>query len=173
MNTSKEIEQAKQLLKDNGFYIENLWHVDDVKYGGNSEDKYIECTNYEAYEILSEAVQQESINESIFDNIQAINETKFRTMNTLLVQDVYENTEKNELKLFVCDTEKNKERFIYLNRDSLISELSTSEELSRLKDLFEKLIYMQHVTFSEEKQSEKDFMEDFNNLMNENIDLLH
>tara|TARA_B110000091_G_C13556925_1_gene366861 strand:+ start:32 stop:259 length:228 start_codon:yes stop_codon:yes gene_type:complete len=73
MNSSKEIEQAKQLLKDNGFYIENLWHVDDVKYGANSEDKYIECTNDKAYKVLSEAIQQESINESIFDNIQAIN----------------------------------------------------------------------------------------------------
>ena len=81
MNSSKEIQQAKQLLKDNGFYIENLWHVDDVKFGANSEDKYIECTNNEAYEILSEAIEQESINESIFDNIQAINEAKFRTMN--------------------------------------------------------------------------------------------
>ena len=76
MNTNKEIEQAKQLLKDNGFYIENLWHVDDVKFGANSEDKYIECTNSEAYEILSEAIEQESINECIFDNIQAINEAK-------------------------------------------------------------------------------------------------
>ena len=94
-------------------------------------------------------------------------------MNKLLVQDIYENTEKNELKLFVCNTEKNKESFIYLNRNSLINELSTNNELSRLKDLFEKLTYLQHITFSEEKQSEKDFMEDFNNLMNENIDLLH
>ena len=82
MNTNKEIQQAKQLLKNNGFYIENLWHVDDVKFGANSEDKYIECTNDEAYKVLSEAIQQESINECIFDNIQAINETKFITMNT-------------------------------------------------------------------------------------------
>tara|TARA_R110000850_G_C9883100_1_gene458156 strand:+ start:675 stop:1139 length:465 start_codon:yes stop_codon:yes gene_type:complete len=83
MNSSKEIQQAKQLLKDNGFYIENLWHVDDAKYGANSEDKYIECTNDEAYKVLSEAIQQESINECIFDNIQAINEAKFRTMDTI------------------------------------------------------------------------------------------
>ena len=173
MNTSEEIKQAKQLLKYNGFYIENLLHVDDVKYGANSEEKYFECTNDEAYKVLSEAIQQESINESIFDNIRAINETKFRTMNNLLVQDVYENKEKNELKLFVCDTKKNKESFIYLNRSSLISELSISEELSRLKDLFEKLAYMQHVTFSEGKSSEKNFMEDFNTLMDDNVDLLH
>ena len=94
-------------------------------------------------------------------------------MNKLLVQDIYENTEKNELKLFVFDTEKNKESFIYLNRDSLISELSTSEELSRLKDLFEKLTYLQHITFSEGKQGEKGFLKEFNTLIDDNIDLLH
>ena len=94
-------------------------------------------------------------------------------MNALLVQDIYENTEKNELKLFVCDTEKNKESFIYLNMNSLISELSISEELSRLKDLFEKLAYIQHVTFSEGKQTEKEFVNEFNNLIDDNIDLLH
>tara|TARA_R110002096_G_scaffold214792_1_gene402527 strand:- start:56 stop:466 length:411 start_codon:yes stop_codon:yes gene_type:complete len=82
MKTNKEIEQAKQLLKNNGFYIENLWHIDDVKYGANSEDKYIEYTNDEAYKVLSEAIQQESINERIYDNVRAINETKFRTMKT-------------------------------------------------------------------------------------------
>ena len=173
MNSSKEIEQAKQLLKDNGFYIENLWHVDDVKYGANSEDKYIECSDKLAYKILSDAIEQESINESIFDNIRAINETKFRTMNKLLVQDVYENTEKNELKLFVCDTEKNKESFIYLNMNSLIDELSISIELEQFKALFEKLAYLQHVTFNEGKQSEKGFLKEFNTLMDDNVDLLH
>tara|TARA_R110000822_G_scaffold271462_1_gene394183 strand:+ start:378 stop:662 length:285 start_codon:yes stop_codon:yes gene_type:complete len=94
-------------------------------------------------------------------------------MNKLLVQDIYENTEKNELKLFVCDTEKNKESFIHLNRDSLITELDISTELEQFKALFEKLTYLQHITFSEEKQSEKEFINEFNNIMDENIDLLH
>ena len=32
---------------------------------------------------------------------------------------------------------------------------------------------MQHVTFSEGKQTENEFVNEFNNLMNGNIDLLH
>jgi hypothetical protein len=31
------IEQAKQLLKDNGYYVDNLWHVDDVPTGTDDE----------------------------------------------------------------------------------------------------------------------------------------
>tara|TARA_R110000772_G_scaffold111763_1_gene215889 strand:+ start:2151 stop:2438 length:288 start_codon:yes stop_codon:yes gene_type:complete len=94
-------------------------------------------------------------------------------MNTLLVQDVYENKEKNELKLFVCDVQKNKESFIYLNHSSLIPELDVSTELKQLRTLFEKLAYMQHITFAKNRQSEKEFIKDFNNLMDDNIDLLH
>ena len=94
-------------------------------------------------------------------------------MNTLLVQDIYENKEKNELKLFVCDTEKNKESFISLNFDSLINELSINTELEQFKALFEKLTYLQHITFSEGKQSEKGFLKEFNTLMDDNTDLLY
>tara|TARA_R110000796_G_C14328969_1_gene408875 strand:+ start:320 stop:553 length:234 start_codon:yes stop_codon:yes gene_type:complete len=72
MNSSKEIEQAKQLLKNNGFYIENLWHIEDVKHGANSEDKYIECSDKLAYKILSDAIEQDYINESIFFKIRSI-----------------------------------------------------------------------------------------------------
>ena len=94
-------------------------------------------------------------------------------MNTLLVQDVYENKEKNKLKLFVCDVQKNKESFIYLNMNSLINELSINTELEQFKALFEKLAYLQHVTFNEGKQSEKGFLKEFNKLIDDNIDLLH
>lgn len=31
------IEQAKQVLKDNGYYVDNLWHVDDVPMGSDDE----------------------------------------------------------------------------------------------------------------------------------------
>ena len=72
MNTNEEIKQAKQLLKNNGFYIENLWHIDDVKYGANSEEKYFECQENLAYQILSDAIEQDYINESIFFKIRSI-----------------------------------------------------------------------------------------------------
>ena len=72
MNINKEIEQAKQLLKNNGFYVENLWHIDDVKYGANSEEKYFECTNNKAYNILNEAIEQDYIHNNINENIEMI-----------------------------------------------------------------------------------------------------
>ena len=31
------IEQAKQVLRDNGYYVENLWHTDDVPNGSDDE----------------------------------------------------------------------------------------------------------------------------------------
>ena len=46
-------------------------------------------------------------------------------------------------------------------------------ELRQLKDLFEKLAYLQHVTFSEGKQSEKEFMIEFQDVMDKNIHLLY
>ena len=48
-----------------------------------------------------------------------------------------------------------------------------NNELRQLKDLFEKLAYLQHVTFSEGKQSENDFIIEFQDVMDKNIHLLH
>tara|TARA_R110000796_G_scaffold174454_1_gene291421 strand:+ start:469 stop:717 length:249 start_codon:yes stop_codon:yes gene_type:complete len=72
MNTSEEIKQAKQLLKDNGYFVDNLWHIDDVKYGANSEEKYFECSDKLSYQILSDAIEQDHINENIFFKIRSI-----------------------------------------------------------------------------------------------------
>ena len=43
------IESAKQFLKENGYYTDNLWQVDDVK-------SKFECTNDEAHEVLDGAL---------------------------------------------------------------------------------------------------------------------
>ena len=39
------IEKAKKFLKGNGYYVDTLWHVDDVK------GKF-ECDDHDAYEVL-------------------------------------------------------------------------------------------------------------------------
>lgn len=31
MSNYEEIEQAKAVLKENGYQVDNLWHIDDVK----------------------------------------------------------------------------------------------------------------------------------------------
>jgi hypothetical protein len=43
------IEEAKQVLKDAGFFTDNLWHVDDVK-------SKFKCTNDQAQDILNTAL---------------------------------------------------------------------------------------------------------------------
>jgi hypothetical protein len=50
MNT---IEQAKQVLRDNGYYVDNLWSVEDVVSNYN-------CTDEEAQEVLDGALQNDA-----------------------------------------------------------------------------------------------------------------
>jgi len=66
MNTLQEIEAAKRLLKNNGYYIDNLWHILDVK------NESFQCSNSLAYEILTDAIEQDGIYESINESINLI-----------------------------------------------------------------------------------------------------
>lgn len=52
------IESAKQFLKDNGYFVDNLWTVHDVK------DKY-ECTEKQAQKVLYNALTNEATMEQI------------------------------------------------------------------------------------------------------------
>jgi hypothetical protein len=56
MNT---IEQAKQVLRDNGYYVDNLWSVEDVVSNYN-------CTDEEAQEVLDGALQNNATMEQIW-----------------------------------------------------------------------------------------------------------
>jgi phosphosulfolactate synthase (CoM biosynthesis protein A) len=57
-------EQAKQVLREAGYYVDNLWHVSDVM------DKY-ECTKEEAKEVLDGALKIERYYEdNTFDAIE-------------------------------------------------------------------------------------------------------
>ncbi len=61
------IEQAKQVLKDNGYYVGNLWHVSDVKDRCNCDDDV-------AQKILDKALTNEATMEQIWFAIdEAIN----------------------------------------------------------------------------------------------------
>ena len=53
------IEQAKQVLRDNGYYVNNLWCVEDV------QDNY-DCTEKEAQDVLNEALNNETTMEQIW-----------------------------------------------------------------------------------------------------------
>jgi len=58
MDNYKEIEAAKKLLSDNGYYTDNLWQVDDVK-------SKFKCTDDEAQEVLNGAMQNSATMEQI------------------------------------------------------------------------------------------------------------
>ena len=56
-------EQAKQVLREAGYYVDNLWHVNDVM------DRF-ECDEDEAQEVLDEALRHEWLVENIFAIIE-------------------------------------------------------------------------------------------------------
>ena len=51
-------EQAKQVLREAGYYVDNLWHINDVM------DRF-ECTEQEAQEVLNEVLHNEFFIEQI------------------------------------------------------------------------------------------------------------
>ena len=48
-----KIDQAKKVLKDNGYFIDNLWQIEDVK-------SIFKCNEDEAQEVLTQALQNEA-----------------------------------------------------------------------------------------------------------------
>ena len=65
MNLEKRIEKAKEILRANGYYTENLWNINDVK-------NQFKCTDEAAQSILNESLTNDYImtiiNEEIYDN---------------------------------------------------------------------------------------------------------
>jgi len=58
----KAIQDAKQLLKDNGYYVGNLWCVDDIK-------SKFKCNNDMAQYILDKSLTNEATYEQIWFSI--------------------------------------------------------------------------------------------------------
>lgn len=58
----RDASLAKQLLASKGFYVENLWHVDDVMQNYH-------CNKDVAYDILHRVFNDESVTESIFNSV--------------------------------------------------------------------------------------------------------
>jgi hypothetical protein len=57
-----DIEQAKAVLEANGYFVDNLWHVNDVKSKFN-------CTDDDAQYILGQALTNEATMEQIWFSI--------------------------------------------------------------------------------------------------------
>ena len=65
-----ETERAKDILRDAGYYVDNLWHIKDIVGGFN-------CTNdVEAYRILDKVMTSEQTAVDIFEQIGLIVKAK-------------------------------------------------------------------------------------------------
>ena len=53
------VEQAKEVLKQNGYFVDNLWSVDDVQLNWK-------CDEDTAQEVLEKALTNEWVVEQIF-----------------------------------------------------------------------------------------------------------
>jgi len=61
------VEEAKAVLKANGYFVDNLWHVEDVKSKFN-------CTDDEAQYILERSLTNEATMEQIWFSIDEFGE---------------------------------------------------------------------------------------------------
>lgn len=60
------VEQAKEVLKANGYFVDNLWHVDDVKLRYNCDDDEV------AQDILDRALTNDATMEQIWFAIDMV-----------------------------------------------------------------------------------------------------
>lgn len=58
IHLDRRLEAAKKILADNGFYTDNLWHIDDVK-------AKFDCTDEEAMEVLDNAMRNDATREQV------------------------------------------------------------------------------------------------------------
>jgi hypothetical protein len=66
-NSRTEIEQAKAILKQHGYFVDNLWHVSDVKIKFNVSDN-------EAQDILNKSLTNDVTMEQIWFSIHEFGE---------------------------------------------------------------------------------------------------
>jgi hypothetical protein len=62
MEQLTEVQKAKAILKQHGYFVDNLWSVQDVT------DRY-ECTEEQAQEVLNRALTNEGTVEQIWFDI--------------------------------------------------------------------------------------------------------
>jgi hypothetical protein len=60
-----EVDRAKAILKLNGYYVDNIWHIDDVKM-------LYSCTDGQAYEVLDDVLNQESLFLDVYTSIDQV-----------------------------------------------------------------------------------------------------
>ena len=75
MKNLADVMVAKATLKDNGYFVDNLWQVDDVKW------EY-DCDAETAQKILHKALTNEATLEQIWLSIRMVAEEEFNLETT-------------------------------------------------------------------------------------------
>ena len=60
------VDQAKKVLKDHGYYVDRLFHEDDVK------DLGFKFSGYKSYNVLDKVFNTSSLDEIIWDYIEYV-----------------------------------------------------------------------------------------------------
>ena len=63
--TQLSVDDAKEVLKNNGYFVDNLWHTYDVT-------SLYKCTDKDAYRVLEMALTNEYTMSQIWDAIELI-----------------------------------------------------------------------------------------------------
>ena len=69
-----KIQEAKQILRDAGYFIDNLWHISDVQQDFN-------CSDEEAQEVLMEALTNSWIVDQIWQSIREAASSDYESLN--------------------------------------------------------------------------------------------
>lgn len=64
------VEQAKKVLRDNGYFVDNLWHVDDVKLRWKCTDDEV------AQDVLESALTNDATMEQIWFALDMVAQNK-------------------------------------------------------------------------------------------------
>jgi hypothetical protein len=60
-----KIQEARAILREAGYFVDNLWHIDDVK------SRWEECDDITAQEILDNALTNDATMEQIWFAIES------------------------------------------------------------------------------------------------------
>ena len=60
------VDQAKKVLKDHGYYVDRLFHEDDVKSLG------FKFSGYESYNVLDKVFNNSVVDEIVWDTIEFV-----------------------------------------------------------------------------------------------------
>ena len=74
----KEIEKAREVLREAGYYVDNLWHIDDVR------TLFENVTDEQAQEILDASLQNDATFDQIWLAIESNGEDIYNLERTIL-----------------------------------------------------------------------------------------